>query len=99
MDSKRLGAMQRNALCRLFGRKEFTPEEVAGLDYTQVERLPKIGKKGIEAIRVWLKDYGYDLSNLPVTPHQCNVKKLKSRLDSAARLLAKHGYRIELPHS
>jgi hypothetical protein len=97
MEKNTLSTMQRNALCRLFGRKAFTPEEVARLDYVQVERLPKIGKKGIESIRSWLHGYGYDLSNLPADQNRISRQRLQARLENAERLLTRHGYRIEHP--
>lgn len=97
MDSQKLGALQRNALARLFGRQDFTPEEVARLDYAQVERLPKIGKKGVAAIRAWLAGYGYDLQHLPDTEASHTRKRLQLRLAHAARLLLKHGYHVDPP--
>lgn len=97
MEPNLLGTMQRNALCRLFGRKEFTPEDVARLDYSEIERLPKIGKKGIQNIRSWLQSYGYDLNNLPADQSGFTQQRLQLRLKLAARLLSKYGYRIEPP--
>jgi len=97
MEQKPLGSRQRNALCLLFGRKDFTPEEVAKLDYAQVERQPKIGRKGIEEIRAWLQSYGYDLNNLPTGDKQPARKRLHLRLKNAARLLTRNGYRVDPP--
>lgn len=94
-----LSTMQRNALRQLFERHEFTPEEVAQLDYRCVERLPKVGKKGIGAIRVWLAQYGYDLRNVPEQNGEQLEQRLRLRLDQAVRLLVKHGYRVEPPLS
>ena len=97
MEPEKLGTLQRNALCRLFGRKDFTPQEVADLDYAFVEQLPKIGKKGIEAIRSWLRGYGYDLNNPPIAQEKYIDKRLRLRLDLAQRLLVRHGYRVDPP--
>ena len=97
MEVGKLGTLQRNALCRLFGRKDFTPREVANLDYAFVEQLPKIGKKGIEAIRSWLNAYGLDLNNPPMPQEKCLNKRLRLRLEHAQRLLVRHGYRVEPP--
>ena len=94
-----LSTIQRNALCRFFGRKDFTPEEVAGLNYAQVERLSRIGRKGLDAIRAWLKTYGYDLGNPPAVDKSIIRNRLEHRLDKAAHLLTRHGYRIEPPLS
>lgn len=91
--------MQRNALCQLFERRDFTPEDVALLDYRCVKRLPKVGKKGIEAIRTWLAQYGYDLANVPERHDEHSEQRLRLRLDQAVRLLLKHGYRVEPPAS
>ena len=97
MESQKLGALQRNALARLFGRQDFTPEEVARLDYAYVERLPKIGKKGVAAIRAWLAEHGYDLQHLPDVEATYARKRLQLRLTHAARLLLKHGYHVDPP--
>jgi hypothetical protein len=96
MASAGLSTMQLNALRQLFERRDFTAEDVARLDYRQVERLPKVGKKGIEAIRTWLAQYGYDLLNVPVQDDLAE-QRLRERLDQATRLLKKHGYRVEPP--
>jgi hypothetical protein len=92
-----LSTMQLNALRQLFERRDFTVEDVAGLDYRQVERLPKVGKKGIEVIRTWLAQYGYDLLNVPEQNDEVAELRLRERLDQATRLLQKHGYRVEPP--
>ncbi len=92
-----LGTMQRNALSQYFGRKEFTPEEVAELDYCVVLHLPKIGDKGIALIRSWLRQYGLDLGNLPLQGNEYPHHRLRTRLQQAEVLLRKHGYRIEPP--
>ncbi|HEX5394287.1 MAG TPA: hypothetical protein VFW68_13455 [Rhodocyclaceae bacterium] len=92
-----LSTMQLNALRQLFERRDFSPEDVAQLDYRRVERLPKVGKKGIEAIRSWLCQYGYDLHNVPEQGGDLADQRLRARLDHAERLLKKHGYRVEPP--
>ena len=97
MEPAKLSTWQRNALSSLFGTKEFTPEDVAKLDHAAVARLPKIGKKGIEAIRTWLQGCGYDLSNLPEDNKGFAERRLKNRLLHAARLLQKHGFHVEPP--
>lgn len=97
MSPASLSTMQRNALSQFFGRKEFTPEEVAELDYSVVAHLPKIGRKGIQTIRGWLQQHGRDLKNLPDHGHEHADQRLNQRLQNASRLLKKHGYRVDPP--
>jgi hypothetical protein len=96
MNQAALNTMQRNALSQFFGRKTFTAEEVAELDYNIVAHLPKVGHKGITIIRAWLQQHGHDLSNLPVDDQPHDSRRLEQRLLQAAKLLQKHGYRVEL---
>lgn len=96
MSYTNLNTMQRNALCQFFGRKDFTPQEVAALDYAVVAHLPKIGRKGIEAIRLWLQHHGLDLKNTPDDSDHTD-RRLNKRLQLAARLLQRHGYRVDPP--
>jgi hypothetical protein len=97
MASAKLGTMQRNALAQLFGRREFSAEDVAQLDYTLVERLPKIGSKGLETIRAWLQAQGLDLANLPGSDGSLADRRLQERLAHATRFLQRHGYRVIPP--
>ena len=97
MSQASLSTMQRNALGQFLGRKEFTPEEVAELDYCVVVHLPKNGSKGIETIRNWLQQHGRDLRNLPDQKPGHADKRLNRRLQNAARLLQKYGYRVAPP--
>ena len=97
MSQASLSTMQRNALSQFFGRKEFTPEEVAKLDYCVVSHLPKVGRKGIDTIRTWLQQYGHDLKNLPDHDNSTADRRLHMRLQNAAKLLQKHGYRVNPP--
>ncbi len=97
MTQASLSTMQRNALSQFFGRKEFTLEEVAELDYCVVSHLPKVGRKGITVIRCWLQQYGLDLKNLPDYDNSHVNQRLNQRLQNAARLLQKHGYRVDPP--
>lgn len=95
-----LSTLQKNALRQVFGRREFTAEDVARLDYRQVQRLPKIGKKGLEQICAWLQQQGYELSNPPMPENEVGsgaALRLSQRLENAARLLQRHGYRVTPP--
>lgn len=98
MPSSELGTLQRNALSQLFGRRDFSPEDVAKLDYTRVERLPKIGRKGLEAIRAWLHTQGLDLTNPPGNGDTLANRRLRQRIATATRLLQRHGYRVTPPN-
>jgi hypothetical protein len=57
-----LPTMQQNALCLLLGRRNFSPAEVAQIDYRRLEKAPRIGRKGILVIRAWLNRHGFDLT-------------------------------------
>ena len=92
-----LSTMQRNALCQWFGRRDFTPEEVAEIEDGVMTQLPKVGSKGINLIRSWLQQYGYDLKNIPAEGLEPVSPRLHQRLQNAERLLVKHGYRVEPP--
>lgn len=92
-----LSTLQRNALAQFLQRRDFTPHDIAQFEYAQIARLPKVGKKGIEAIRQWLRQHGCDLRRCPdaeqVTAHQ----RVEQRLDKALRLLKKNGYEVQAP--
>ena len=97
MGAATLGTLQRNVLSRFYGRKDFSPQDVAGLSYAQLEQLPGIGPKGIAAIRTWLWHYGYDIENPPTQHNGTARKRLRMQLDRAEQLLLKHGYFVIPP--
>jgi len=89
-----LSTMHRNALSQHFDRRDFTAEELAGLDYRDVARLPKVGTEGLRAIRAWLRKQGLDLRNVPI---EQEAPFARGPVERAIRLLERHGYRVIAP--
>lgn len=89
-----LPTLQRNALRKIFDRPHFTPEEVADLGPRRLQQAEGIGSKGMEIIRAWLLDFGYDLVPPGCTGDAETAKrdKSKNRLESAMRILKTNGY-------
>lgn len=56
-----LPTMQHNALRILLNKRSFVAAEIARLDCRQLEKAPRIGKKGLQVIRAWLQQHGLDL--------------------------------------
>lgn len=87
-----LPTLQRNAIGLLLNKRDFTPAEVAKLDYQQLERAPRIGKKGIGNIRNWLRQYGLDLE-VPAAPVVSQREKQNRRkLALAVEVLTRNGF-------
>lgn len=87
-----LPTLQRNAIGLLLNKRDFTPAEVAKLDYQQLERAPRIGKKGIGNIRNWLRQYGLDL-DVPAAPVVSQREKQNRRkLALAVEVLTRNGF-------
>jgi hypothetical protein len=92
-----LPTLQRNALCKIFDRLEFTPEEVAALGYRRLQQAEGIGQKGLSEIAAWLKIYGFELS----PPEPVSIlnppakKKARKSIELAVRLLRTHGYVVQ----
>ena len=90
-----LPTLQRNALRKLFDRREFTPAEVAALGYRRLQQASGIGNKGLAAIAAWLRHHGFELRQPeppPQPPMPGGLKKSQRSLDLAVRLLRIHGY-------
>lgn len=93
----KLPTLQRNALCKIFDRPEFKPEEVAALGYRRLQQAEGIGQKGLAEITAWLNSHGFELkavepapgSGLPVE------KKARKNIEQAVRLLRTHGYIVQ----
>lgn len=87
-----LPTLQRNAIGLLLNKRDFTPAEVATLDYHRLERAPRIGRKGIENIRAWLRQYGLDLT-LPVVERESpkELHRIK-RVSQAIDILTRNGF-------
>ena len=92
-----LSTLQRNALAQFLQRRDFTPQDIAQFDYLQIARLPKIGRKSLDAIRKWLRGHGYDLRNTPESAMAAAHQRGEMRVDKAVKLLRKHGYEIRPP--
>ena len=91
-----LSTMHRNALSQYFSRRDFTAEELAGLDYRDVARLPKVGAEGLRAIRAWLNRQGLDLRNAPSDAEPAGTVG-NDRVGRAIELLERRGYRVIPP--
>lgn len=88
-----LPTLQRNALCKLFDRHYFSPEEVASLGYRRLLQAPGIGHKGISAITAWLANHGYELKPPPAEPKRpVGGRKQRRSIEQAVRLLRVNGY-------
>ncbi|MDO6385423.1 hypothetical protein [Uliginosibacterium sp. 31-12] len=90
-----LNTRQINALRALLERRDFTPEDVALLDYHTLSRMPGIGGKSLNIIRGWLAANGLDLANSP-DDYRSSLRfcRLQERLVKARRLLEKNGYEV-----
>jgi predicted DNA-binding helix-hairpin-helix protein len=98
MQEKNLTTRQINALCLLLERKDFSPEDVARLDYHTLMKTPGIGGKSVYIIRAWLTEYGLDLHNSPAEFAQSlRQLRLRVRLERAEQLLRKYGYAVQAP--
>jgi hypothetical protein len=93
-----LPTRERNALRGLFDKPEFSVDEVLAVDYRVIRRLPGVGPKGIEHIRQWIESHGRRPVHWPQnkTAHGLPAATLQ-RLESAARLLRRHGYEVIPP--
>lgn len=93
---RRLPTLQRNALCKLLNRADFTPQEIFELGYRRIQRAEGIGVKGLQCILAWLKAHDLVL-NQPAPPPDLPLKlpaELKRNINGAVRLLRTHGYRV-----
>lgn len=91
--SAHLPTLQRNALCKLFSRSVFTPQEVFALGYRRLQRAEGIGHKGLQAIIEWLAAHGLVLAP-PSAPPEVPAE-IRPSINGAVRLLRQHGYRIQ----
>jgi len=93
----KLPTLQRNALCKIFDRPEFKPEEVAALGYRRLQQAEGIGQKGLAEITAWLNSHGFELKAIepPVVTSQPLQKKARKNIEQAVRLLRTHGYIVQ----
>lgn len=90
-----LPTLQRNALRKIFDRREFTPQDVALLGYRRLQKAEGIGNKGLLVIRAWLQQFGYDVAP-PENPagDPASQASRRVRIERAVRLLTVHGYTV-----
>lgn len=93
----KLPTLQRNALCKIFDRPEFKPEEVAALGYRRLQQAEGIGQKGLAEITAWLNSHGFELKAIEPPPGvgQPVPKKGRKSIELAVRLLRTHGYIVQ----
>jgi hypothetical protein len=89
-----LPTRQKNALCLLLNKPNFSPEEVAALDYRTIERAPGVGKHSLAIIRAWLNSHGYDVKGLPTVGANPREVQRKRKLERAIDYLRWHGYEV-----
>jgi hypothetical protein len=92
-----LPTRQKNALRLLLNKPDISPREVAALDYLLIERAPGIGKKSLEIIDAWLKQYGYKLGGQPKVTGTPRLEQKKRKLEQAIDFLLWNGYEIRPP--
>lgn len=93
----KLPTLQRNALCKIFDRPEFKPEEVAALGYRRLQQAEGIGQKGLAEITAWLNSHGFELKAVepPAAISQPPQEKARKNIEQAVRLLRTHGYIVQ----
>ena len=93
----KLPTLQRNALCKIFDRPEFKPEDVVALGYRRLQQAEGIGQKGLAEITAWLAVHGYELKPVEAPAGQClpGQKNARRNIEHAVRLLRTHGYIVQ----
>lgn len=93
----KLPTLQRHALCKIFDRAEFTPNEVALLGYRRLHQADGIGQKGLTEIAAWLKSYGFEMAPPEPVPvsSQPMPRATRKNIELAVRLLRTHGYIVQ----
>ncbi len=94
-----LPTLQRNALRKIFDRREFSPAEVAELGYHRLRLADGIGNKGLVAIAAWLVRYGCELKapERPPPGKAPPARKTRRSIEQALRILRAHGYDVVEP--
>lgn len=90
-----LPTLQRNALCKIFGRADFSPEEVAALGHRRLQQAEGIGSKGLATIIHWLAAHGQPLTATrpgKLRPPPRNAGK--QDVEQAISLLRRRGYTV-----
>lgn len=91
-----LTARQSNALKNHLNQDSFTPAEVAKISYRQLLHIAGIGEKSIELIRLWLQQYGYDVSP-PPRQRDAQTQRINKQVEIAKKTLSKYGYAVIPP--
>lgn len=87
----------RNALCQYFNRRDFTINEIASLEFSEVARLPRIGETGLRQIRCLLRKHGLDLRNPPKQQGKPPKVVRRQHINRAIKSLERRGYQIIPP--
>lgn len=90
-----LPTRQRNALRLLLDQHEFSPQDVAQLDYRHLLKSPGVGCKGVEIVRKWLAQFQLDLHRPPSANSRPVTTGPSKRVEQAIRLLERHGYVVQ----
>ena len=88
---------QRNALRLLLDKPEFSPAEIAALDYRIIERAPGVGRNSAAIIRAWLNSHGYELAGQPKPAPNLRIEQRQRKLERAIDYLRWHGYEVRRP--
>lgn len=89
-----LPTLQRNALCKIFGRSGFSPEEVAALGHRRLQQAEGIGSKGLATIIQWLEAHGHPLAKTRPSSLRQNARHRSPDIEQAISLLRRHGYSV-----
>jgi hypothetical protein len=92
-----LPTRQKNALRILLDKPNFTPEEIASIDYRTLERAPGVGKNSVAIIGAWLRSHGQELKGLPVAAVNQREVQRQRKLERAIDYLHWHGYEVHGP--
>jgi hypothetical protein len=90
-----LPTLQRNALRKIFGRHDFSPEEVVGLGLRRLQQAEGIGSKGLATIQNWLRSQGHELVLTPTAAPRRASSRQGNDLEHAIRLLRRNGYVVQ----
>lgn len=95
-----LTTRQLNALRVALDKRHISVDDVAGLDYRALARMPGLGHKGIANIRTWLAEHGRRLSNDEggaADAHDTEREETLRRIRRAIACLQDQGYTVLPP--
>ncbi|MEC5385156.1 hypothetical protein VVD49_05440 [Uliginosibacterium sp. H3] len=97
MGMRCLSTRELNALRVALDKRHVSIDDVAGLDYGRLIRVPGLGRKSIANIRAWLAEQGRSLSNdrgeQAGEPEEEEVRNIQR----AITYLHEHGYTVLPP--